>query len=155
MKIHVDYPAADAERRILDAHADRLELMPAASADVRPVLTASEFGELRRTAAAVFVEDSVRDYVVRIVRATREHRRVSLGASSRAAISLLFAAKAVAAGEGREFVRPDDVKSMAPAVLRHRLILRPDAEVEGLSTDQVMGDLLSSVEVHSTEGADS
>jgi MoxR-like ATPase len=149
MKIRLDYPDADSERGILDAHADSLELVPPATTRIRPVLNASEVVELRRTASDVFVEESVRDYILRVARTTREHRRVSLGASSRAAISLLFAAKAAAACEGREFVRPDDVKAIAPAVLRHRLVLRPDAEIEGLGTDQVIDELLAGVEVHS------
>jgi len=151
MKIRVGYPDSAAERAILDAHADRLELVPAATSGIRPVLTAARIVELRDAAGQVFVDESVRDYVVRLVRATREHRRVSLGASSRAAISLLFAAKSAAACEGREFVRPDDIKTIAPAVLRHRLVLRPEAEIEGLGPDQVVEELLSNVEVRSTE----
>jgi MoxR-like ATPase len=148
MKIRIGYPGATSERGILDAHADGLELVPAATGRIGPVLKASDVEDLRRAVGGVFVDESVRDYIVRIAHASREHRRVSLGASSRAAISLLFAAKAAAACEGREFVRPDDVKAIVPAVLRHRLVLRPDAEIEGLGTDQVIDELLAGVEVH-------
>ena len=153
MMVRIGYPDEAAEQAILDAHAGRLELAPAAAAEARPVLAAAELEPLRDAAAAIFVDDSVRDYIVRLVRASREHRRVALGASSRAAVSLLFAAKVAAACAGREFVRPDDVKGVAPPLLRHRLILRPDAEVEGVGTDQVVEDLLRSVEIHSGRGS--
>ena len=88
--------------------------------------------------------------MIGLVAATRSHRRVWLGASSRAALTLMFASKTAAACEGRDFVRPDDVKTAAPAVLRHRLILRPEAEVEALGPDQVIADVLASVEVPRT-----
>jgi len=148
MKIAVGYPDADAERAILDVHAQSMRMVPPAAGSLAPVLDASELETLRAEAASVFVDGSVSDYIVRLVRSTREHRRVYLGASSRAAVMLLFASKTAAACEGREFVRPDDVKTIAAAVLRHRLILRPEAEVEGIGTDQVVTDLLASVEVH-------
>jgi MoxR-like ATPase len=147
MKIEIGHGDAAVERRILDAHAGSLEFRPAADARVAPVLDAGQVVELRRAAGGVFVEDSVRDYIVRLIGATREHRRVALGGSSRAGIALLFAAKTRAACEGREFVRPDDVKAVATAVLRHRLVLQPEAEVEGLGVDQVVRDVLASVEV--------
>jgi MoxR-like ATPase len=154
MKIEIEYSTAASERRILDAHAESLEFRPAAASDVRPLLSAQEIGELRREAAGIFVDDSVRDYIVRIIQASRDHRRVSLGGSSRAAITLLFAAKTKAACEGRDFARPDDVKAIAAAVLRHRLVLHPEAEVEGIGADQVVADLLSSVEVRGEAGSD-
>jgi len=147
MKIRIDHPTAAAEREILDAHSGTLEFLPAGAASLRPVLGAADVLRLRREAASVFVEESVRDYIVRLARASRAHRRVSLGASSRAALALLFTAKTSAACEGRDFVRPDDVKAVAPPVLRHRLILRPEAEVEGIGADEVVADLLASVEV--------
>jgi MoxR-like ATPase len=152
MKIRLGYPEPAAEREILDAHASELEFVPAGAAGVAPVLEAPRLLELRRAAAEVFVDPAVRDYIVRLSIATRSHRRVSLGASSRAAVALLFAAKVCAGCESRDFARPDDVKAMAPAVLRHRLILRPEAEVEGYGPDQVVSDLLASVEV--PRGAD-
>ena len=152
MKIAIGYPDADSERAILDAHAQSMRMVPPAAASLEPVLDASELETLRDEASSVFVDDSVADYILRLVRSTREHRRVYLGASSRAAVTLLFASKTAAACEGREFVRPDDVKEIAAAVLRHRLILSPEAEVEGIGTDQVVTDLLASVEVHGPAG---
>ncbi|MCP3981575.1 MAG: MoxR family ATPase [bacterium] len=145
MKVVVGYPDGAAEREILDAHAARLELTPRGAEDLTPVIDAEEIRELRDAASKTFVEESVLDYIAAICRASREHRSISLGASSRAMVLLLFAAKVGAAVEGRDFVRPDDVKSVAPAVLRHRLILRPESEVEGVGPDHVIRDLLQSV----------
>lgn len=147
MKITIGYPQLAEERAILDAHAETLAFLPREDAALRPVISAAQLTDLRRDAAGVFVDHSVRDYIVRLAAASRGHRRVSLGASSRAAVALMFAAKASAACEGRGFVRPDDVKAAAPGVLRHRLVLRPESEIEGLGPDQVIGDLLSTVEV--------
>ncbi len=145
MKIVIGYPDEDEEREILNAHAGRLELVPAGIDALEPVLDAEALLGFREQAAAVFVEESVRDYITAIVRASREHRRVSLGASSRCAVLLLFAAKVAAACAGRDFVRPDDVKTMVPPVMRHRLILRPESEIEGVGPDQVVADLLEAV----------
>ena len=147
MKVSMNYPNEVAEREILKEHVASLELEPSAAAGLEPILGSEDVLAMRSRAAGVFVEDSVQEYVVRIVRASRDHRRVTLGASSRAAVVLMFAAKAAAASSGRDFVRPDDVKTMAHAVLRHRLILRPEVEVEGIGADQVIADLLGMVEV--------
>ena len=147
MKIRIGYPEREREREVLDCHAQTLELVPPAIHEMVPVTTPSDLLGLREVIAATYVEDSVREYILNLVQASREHRRVSVGASSRAAVILLFASKTLAACDGREFVRPDDVKEGAAAVLRHRLILRPEAEVEGVDTDQVVLDLLGSVEL--------
>jgi MoxR-like ATPase len=147
MKIAIGYPDVDEDRAILDAHAESLEFQPREGVALRPVLSADRISALRREAASVFVEESVRDYIARLAAASRAHRRVWLGASSRAAVALMFAAKAASACEGRPFVRPDDIKRTAPAVLRHRLMLRPETEIEGLGVDHVIQDLLASVEV--------
>ena len=86
-------------------------------------------------------------YLVTLVRRTRDWPALSLGASPRAAIGLLFAARALAAMEGRDFLIPDDIKAAALPVLRHRLLLKPEAELEGLNSDRVIAELLSTVEV--------
>ena len=147
MKIQIGYPERDKEREILDCHAETLELVPPAIRTLTPVATTAGLLALRDVIAATYVEESVREYIMNLVQASREHRRVAVGASSRAAVILLFAAKSLAACTGREFVRPDDVKEIAPAVLRHRLLLRPEAEVEGVDTDRVILDLLGSVDL--------
>src|SRR5262249_51790471 len=99
------------------------------------VVTAEEIIEMRRVIASVRVDDGILSYITEIVGKSRAHRSVYLGASPRGSIGLLAAARANAAAEGRDFVIPDDVKSFAAPVLRHRIILHPDAEIEGLRTD--------------------
>jgi MoxR-like ATPase len=93
------------------------------------------------------VEPALFRYVTSIVRRSRDWPSLSLGASPRAAVNLLLAAKANGAIEGRDFLIPDDVKAVAPAVLRHRLLLKPEADLEGISPDQVITELLATVEV--------
>ena len=99
----------------------------------------------------VRVDDSVLDYITDIVGRTREHRSIYFGASPRASIALLAGAQARAASEGRDFVIPDDVKALAPAVLRHRVVLQPDAEIEGVSADDCVAEILREVRVPATD----
>jgi len=95
----------------------------------------------------VRVDPAVIGYIADIARRTRDWTAVSLGASPRATIGLMQVAKAIAALEGREFVLPDDVKIAAVPVLRHRLVLKPEADLEGVTTDQVTSDILAAVQV--------
>ena len=154
MKILIGYPNLAMEREVLNSHAETLDLIPPAMRNLEPVASTGDLLALRGVIAAVYVEDSVREYILKLVQASREHRRVSVGASSRAAVVLLFAAKSLAACDGRNFVRPDDVKKVAPPVLRHRLILRPEAEIEGVDADDIILDLLGSVELPRSIGED-
>ena len=93
------------------------------------------------------VEPALLGYIATIARRTREWPAIALGASPRAAIHLMQIAKAVAAVEGRDYLLPDDVKRVAPAVLRHRLVIRSEADLEGVTADQVIADVLSNVAV--------
>jgi MoxR-like ATPase len=146
LKIRISYPEADQETRILrnfqegfDPHAlDRAGLAPLPAAALH---TARD--EVRR----VSVEPALFDYITAIVRRTRNWPAVNLGASPRAAINLMFVAKAVAATEGRDFLIPDDVKAAAPGALRHRLILKAEADLEGVTADQVVSEVLTAVPV--------
>ncbi len=146
LKIRISYPDADQETRILqnfqegfDPHAlDRAGLAPLPAAALR---TARE--EVHR----VGVEPALYDYITAIVRRTRNWPAVNLGASPRAAINLMFVAKAIAATEGRDFLIPDDVKAAAPGALRHRLILKAEADLEGVTADQVVSEVLTAVPV--------
>jgi len=104
-------------------------------------------GAARREVQGVHVEPGLFRYITSIARRTRDWPSLSLGASPRAAISLLFVAKATAAMDGRDFVIPDDVKAAAPPVLRHRLLLKPEADLEGITADQVIAEILAAVEV--------
>jgi MoxR-like ATPase len=101
----------------------------------------------RREIGAVRVEPAIFDYLLAVVRRTRAWPAIALGASPRAATSLLVVAKGYAAREGRDFVIPDDVKEAALPVLRHRLVLRPEAELEGMDTDRVVRDVLAATQV--------
>jgi MoxR-like ATPase len=145
LKIVVGYPAAEAERAILDRYVEGFSADRADSYGIRPVLGAGELLQLRQAVAAVHVEPGVRDYVTRIVRATREEPSLALGASPRAGVALFLASRAEAFLAGRDFVTPDDVKALALPVLRHRVVLTPEAEVEGQTVDQRLAGLLATI----------
>jgi MoxR-like ATPase len=147
LKIRIDYPAAADETEILRRAAAGQDGHDLDAAGVRPVLGAEDLALLRGRARAVPVAPAVLEYVARLVRASRELPTVRLGASPRAGVALLGAARARAALRGAEWLAPDDVKAMAPAALRHRLVLRPEAELEGATADDVVRELLESVEV--------
>ncbi|HEX6937952.1 MAG TPA: MoxR family ATPase [Longimicrobiales bacterium] len=146
LKIRVGYPDAAAERAILDRYAEGFSADRPESYGIEPLLRADELLALRAAVATVHVEPSVRDYIVRIVRATREDPTIALGASPRASVALFLASRAAAVLDGRDFVTPDDVKSLAPPVLRHRIVLTPETEVEGQSVDERLEAVLESVE---------
>jgi MoxR-like ATPase len=145
LKITVGYPTADAERAILDRYADGFSSDRPETYGVSPVLAAADLLELRRLVSTVHVEPSVRDYVTRIVRATREEPSFALGASPRAGVALFLASRAEALLSERDFVTPDDVKSLAIPVLRHRVMLTPEAEVEGQRVDDRLRTLLQTL----------
>jgi len=138
------YPEHDEERAILRAHDRGRPVSEIASLEELP---GGWLGALRSETTAVKVEDSVLDYVIRIAQETRRSPDVLLGASPRAAVHLLRAAKASAALEGRDFVTPDDVKGLAPATLRHRVVLKAEAEIEGLDADQALRRVLARLDV--------
>jgi MoxR-like ATPase len=146
LKIRVGYPTAEEERVVLERHhaaVDFAGLADTAIEAVDPGLLAAA----RREVRGVRVEPAMFDYLLAVVRRTREWPAVALGASPRASTGLLLVAKAMAAREGRDFVVPDDVKEAALPVLRHRLVLRPEAELEGFDTDRVVRDVLAAVAV--------
>jgi MoxR-like ATPase len=145
LKIQVGYPDADAERAILDRYAGGFAAERAETYGIRPVLSGAELASLREAVAAVHVEPSVRDYVTRIVRATREEPSFALGASPRAGVALFLASRAEAFIAGRDFVTPDDVKALSPPVLRHRVVLTPEAEVEGQTVDERLAAILATL----------
>jgi len=113
---------------------------------IEAVLTPAQVVEVQKAAAQVQVDEAILGYIVRIVRATRDWQGIETGAGSRAGIALLRCARAQALANGNYFVTPDDVKSIAPAVLRHRVKLSADLEIEGYRPDDVLKDLLANVE---------
>ncbi len=146
LKIRVGYPVEEAEAAILDRYADGFDAERTETFPVTAMVEAGSVETLRRHVAAVHVEPAVRRYITRIVRATREHPTFQLGASPRAGVALFLAARANAVLEGRDFATPDDVKALAVPVLRHRVMLTPEAEVEGRGSDAWLADVLTTVE---------
>jgi len=144
-KIDVGYPSAADEQAVL--HLAHTGVAPATLNDVRAVTSPAEIVATRAVVDATTVSDDVIGYVVALVRRTRELPSVSLGASPRGAVHLLAAAKAAARLAGRDFVTPDDVVAVAPAVLRHRIQLRPEAELERYTPDAAVATAISSVPV--------
>jgi MoxR-like ATPase len=142
-RVHVGYPDEAAEREVVAAA--REGLRPAALGDVRPVVDAAALRDARATVADTFVH--VAAYVVAVVRATRALPSVALGASPRAGVHLLAAAQALARIAGRDFVTPDDVRGIAEPVLAHRLVLSPEAALEGTRDVDAVAAALSSVPV--------
>ena len=114
---------------------------------VKTVIKAEDLVDLRQGLAAVVMRDELIAYLVDLIRATRTHESVLVGAGPRATQSLIMATRAFAAMSGRDFVTPDDVKTMAPAVLEHRLILRPEFEIEGLTVSEVIQQILQQIAV--------
>jgi len=147
LKIVIDYPAEAAEAEILDKVESGFDAADLAGLSIQPVLDAQKLVDLREVTRKVHVEEMVRRYVTRVIRATRSRPQITLGASPRAGVMLLLAAKAKALLAGRDFVSPDDVKAMAPSVLRHRILLLPEAEVEGLGPDDCLKEILLGAEV--------
>ena len=145
-KVSVGYPARDEERDMVRVHGHRTASPPIESFDLRQVSSLEELGAMRRAVAAIRLEDPVIDYVVDLVRATRGRPTLLCGASPRAASMLAIAARARAALAGRGFVIPDDVKDLALPVLRHRVVLAPGAEIEGVTADLAVRRVIDEVE---------
>ncbi len=145
MKIDVGYPSEDSELAMLRLERDGTR--PATLDDVGSVTTASEILELRSKVSGTRVEEPVLSYLSSVVRSTRTLPSVEVGASPRAAVHLLAAARAIATLAGRDFVTPDDIGRAALPVLRHRILLRPEAELERYNPDEAVKTALGSVEV--------
>ena len=146
VKLLMGYPGASEEEAILARH-QAIDTNAPASDPQPSSIAASDIVAARQEASAVRVDAALLSYVAAIARRTREWPAVALGASPRAAIHLMQLARAIAALEGRDFLLPDDVKRIAPAVLRHRLVVRAEADLEGVTPDQVITDVLAAVPV--------
>jgi MoxR-like ATPase len=147
MRIQMGYPSHDAERAILDTHGSH-----ASVEELAPVTSAAEVVAAARAVAEIHVADNLKAYIVDLVTATRQHRDLALGVSPRGALSLQRAARALAASIGRDYVVPDDIKRLAVAVLEHRLLLAPDAQLRGAEPGDVVRELLASVPVPGATG---
>lgn len=142
-QLTMDYPGEEEELEVLRGHrvTTRRESL------LKPIITAEEIVAFRQQVEQVRTEDSVIRYVASLIRATRTHPQVLLGASPRAGASLLALSRAVAAMEGRDYVTPDDVKWIIQPALRHRLIMSPDVELEGFKTDDLIEEITRTVSV--------
>ncbi|WP_145358760.1 AAA family ATPase [Alienimonas californiensis] len=145
-KLLADYPDREGERAILNLYVNGTDPRDPVGLGVKQVLNAERVRSLRRAAVGVIVEPAVTDYITRLVRKTRSWPGVEVGASPRAGVSLVLAGRAAAACRGRDFVIPDDIKELAPAVLRHRVRPAPDAELEGVTADALVAAILDAVE---------
>ena len=147
VKIIVDYPELNAERQMIT----RMNALGANIAHpesiIRPVITPAELIQIRAASHGVAVDESIVNYIVEITRNSRSLASLSLGASPRAGVMLLRAAKAIAVLHGKTYVTPDDVREVALPVLRHRVRLTPEAEIEGLTADACIDSLLRQVAV--------
>jgi MoxR-like ATPase len=144
-KIRVDYPSeADEIMVVTRHHAQAGNLM---MNNVQPVLNAELIANLRRLVAGIHLEEKLIRFIVSVVGSTRQHKSIYLGASPRASIGIMQSAKAIAAMNGRDFVLPEDILYVMPAVLRHRLVLSPEKEMEGGTTDDVIKQIIQSFDI--------
>ena len=144
-KIEVGYPDLEEEIAIISGHHSRKGNAPVAA--VNPVLTANEIQKYRKLVQEIHLEENVLRYIGQIIHETRSHNSLYLGASPRASVAVLNSAKAYAAIHGRDFVTPEDVKFVAFPVLRHRIMLTPDKEMEGVTADEIIKLIVDKVEV--------
>ena len=144
-KIKVDYPSVEEEVIILQNHHERKGEKP--QDQIKAVLTPEKLAEFKKNIHEVVVEQKILDYIANIITQTRNHPHLYLGASPRASIATLTAAKAFAAISGRDFVIPEDVKKALVPVLNHRVILTPEREMEGMTTENVVTMIMESVEI--------
>ncbi len=144
-KVVVAYPSPEHELEVLERWNRGVPLKDPLQAGIEPRLDADAVAVSRREAAAVVADAGIRRYIVELAAATRTAPEVALGASTRAQVMLLLATKAAAAIEGRDFITPDDVKELVVPALRHRLVLRPEAEVAGHTPDSVLAAVLARV----------
>lgn len=144
-KINVPYPTMEEEVIILRSIQELKGALPVTQ--LRAVLSRQQIQELQQVVKNMIAEEKILQFIAKIVHATRNHRSLFLGASPRSSIGVLNAAKAIAAIRGRDFITPDDVLFVVKPVLRHRIILTPEKEMEGITTDDVIQEITSGIEV--------
>ncbi len=147
LKLVVPYPEEADEIMVLQRYSEGFRAQNLAPVGIQPVLDAETLATLRSEVAAVRVDHEILNYINTIVRKTRDSDLLQVGGSPRAGIAMLLTAKGLAAVRGRDFVTPDDVKDMSLPVLRHRLLLRPEAEIEGFTADQIVSGLFETIPV--------
>jgi MoxR-like ATPase len=141
-KVIIDHPDRDEEREIVRRHGHRSAMPRVEDFGLKAVADSATLAQARESVTQIRLSDPLIDYIVDVIRATREHSSLEVGASTRAANMLAAATRAFAVLQGRDFVIPDDVKFLALPVLRHRLTLSPSAEIEGLTADRILREVL-------------
>jgi MoxR-like ATPase len=152
-KLDVRHPNTAGEKAILASHLAGFDAAALDRMGLHRITTPEELIAMQQAIRGVRVDDSLLEYIADIVGRTRSHRSLYFGASPRASIALLAGAQARAVSAGRDFVIPDDVKALAPAAIRHRVGLQPDAEIEGVSADDCVAEILREVRVPATIAA--
>ena len=147
MKINISYPSLMAEKEVLNRHNQGFTSIDLDNSELKSVCTPEEIQECRREVQGVKVDDLLIEYIVNIVSDTRNNPTIEIGSSPRGSIALLQCAKAHAAYNGRDFITPEDIKKMAIPTLRHRITLKPELELEGISPEEVLTDILSRIKV--------
>ncbi len=147
LKILVDYPKEEEESHIIANWNAGFNSRRIEDVHIRQLPDSAALLECRAQVRKITVEEGIQKYIVKIVRSTRSALNISWGASPRASVALLMCSKALAAIRGRDFVTPDDVKEITKPVLRHRIVLRSEAEIEGTTPDQALEEILSTIEV--------
>jgi MoxR-like ATPase len=144
-KINVDYPAKEHEIKMLTMFHTRNDVNDPSL--IKPVLTAAQVMDYRKRIGGFHIEPNLISYIATIIQHTRNNKGLYLGASPRAAIAIMTASKAFAAVNGRDFVKPEDIQYVAYPVLRHRIMLTADKEMEGIKTDDIIKQIIQSIEV--------
>lgn len=144
-KVEVKYPTLEEEIKILQfSHAGNTTHY---TEEIQPVLNAAQVKQYRQIVESLHIEEKVLRYIAELIYETRNNKTLFLGASPRASVAVLKASKAIAVMNGREFVTPDDVKKVLPSVLRHRIILTPEKEMEGSTPDEIIETIVKKIEV--------
>ena len=140
MKLSVGYPSAEDEKLLLNRLSHEHPITR-----LEPVVESDKLIQFQRQVWDIYVEDSLQDYIIQLVNATRSHRDLVLGASPRASLALFKASQAYAAIQGRDHVIPDDIQKLIPVILGHRLILSPEAQLRGRSTQAILEEILQNI----------
>ncbi len=147
MKINIGYPSREAENAILSGYREGFLAEKLAEVELKQVIDEPRFLQIKNTIGQIYIDDKVIEYITGITHATRDYPGIEVGASPRGSVALLQAGRVKAAADGRNYVVPDDIKSLVPAVLRHRVLLEAEAEIEGYSADEYLKKIIDSVKV--------
>jgi MoxR-like ATPase len=147
MKINMTYPSREEENAILKSYREGILLDKPGEMRLRQIIDEKKFLEIKAAIAKIYVDDKIIDYITEITNATRDYPGIEVGSSPRGSVALLQASRVKAVTEGRDFIIPDDIKYLAFPVLRHRLILEPETEIEGFTPDDYLKKIIESVKV--------